>query len=223
MEAIILAGGFGTRLKNAVSDLPKPMAPINGVPFLSYIFNQLNFQGFTTVVLAVGYLNEKIICYYGNRYKNIDIKYSIEDEPLGTGGCIKKALKMTTEKYVYIINGDTYFNIDFSRIAKPNNIIIACKYMIDTARYGKIISEHNIVIRFVEKEIVGPGYINGGIYCLDRDVFDPFILPKKFSIEKDFFEKYLDQLSIQTFLSDEYFIDIGIPEDYEKAQRELYE
>lgn len=221
MEAIILAGGFGTRLKNIVSELPKPMVPIRGIPFLSYILNQLERQGFSKVVLAVGYLHEKISGYYGDHYKSIKIEYSIEDEPLGTGGCVKIAMRKTSDKYVYVINGDTYFDVDFSKITLPNYVLIACKKMEDTSRYGRVVIKENIVVNFSEKGIGGSGYINGGIYCFNRDVFDIFDLPAKFSIEKDLFEKYLVELSIQTYLSNDYFIDIGIPDDYEKAQREL--
>ncbi len=221
MEAIILAGGFGTRLKNIVSELPKPMAPIRGVPFLSYILNQLERQGFMKVVLAVGYLHEKISSYYGDQYKSIKIEYSIEDEPLGTGGCVKMAMRKTSDKYIFIINGDTYFDIDFSKITLPKNILIACKKMEDTSRYGRVLIKENIIVNFSEKGISGSGYINGGIYCFNRDVFDNFDLPTKFSMEKDLFEKYLVELHIQTYLSNDYFIDIGIPDDYEKAQREM--
>jgi len=221
MEAIILAGGFGTRLKNVVLDLPKPMAPIRGVPFLSFILDQLNRQGFTKVILAVGYLHEKIISFYGNKYKNMQIEYSIEYEPLGTGGCVKKALDKTTEKHIFVINGDTYFDINFNEIKKPKNVMIVCKQMNDTSRYGNIIIESDIIIRFSEKGIGGSGYINGGIYYFNRDVFNKFMLPDKFSMEKDFFEKHLNEMIIDAHISNEYFIDIGIPEDYERAQSEL--
>jgi len=221
MEAIILAGGLGTRLKNVISDMPKPMAPINGKPFLSHILKQLEQQGFTKIVIAVGYLHEKIIEYYGSKYGKLDIYYSVEDEPLGTGGCVKKAMKKTTEQYVYIINGDTYFDVTFSLLHKPKNILIACKKMSDTSRYGRVQIEDNIVVKFTEKLNGSSGYINGGIYYINRGVFDGFHLPDKFSMEKDFFEKYSDQLEIETYLSEGYFIDIGIPEDYMKAQKEL--
>lgn len=221
MEAIILAGGFGTRLKNIISELPKPMAPIRGIPFLSYILDQLERQGFTKIILAVGYLHEKISSYYGDNYKSIKIEYSIEDEPLGTGGCVKMAMKKTSDKHIFVINGDTYFDIDFSKITLPNNVLIACKKMEDTSRYGRVVINENTIVDFSEKGTGGSGYINGGIYCFNRDVFDKFDLPTKFSMEKDLFEKYLVELNIQTYLSNDYFIDIGIPDDYEKAQREL--
>lgn len=223
MQAVILAGGFGTRLKNVINDIPKPMAPIRNVPFLSYILNQLNRQGFTKVVLAVGYLHEKIVSFYGDKFKNIELVYSIENEPLGTGGCVKKAFDLLNDEYVYVINGDTMFDISFEDIKNPINALIVCKYMNNASRYGRIMYKDGIITQFLEKGYDGQGYINGGIYVFRRNVFNQFTLPEKFSMEKDFFEKYLNQLEISVYLSDGYFIDIGIPEDYERAQVELYE
>ena len=223
MQAVILAGGFGTRLKNVISDIPKPMAPIRNIPFLSYILNQLNKQGFTKVVLAVGYLHEKIESFYGNKFKNIDLVYSIEDEPLGTGGCVKKAFDLLDDDYIYVINGDTMFDINFKDIKHPTNALIVCKYMKNTSRYGRIMYQDGIITQFLEKGFEGEGYINGGIYLFKRDIFNRFSLPDKFSMEKDFFEKHLRELKVSVHLSDRYFIDIGIPEDYERAQVELYE
>ncbi len=221
MEAIILAGGFGTRLKNVVSNLPKPMAPINGKPFLTYILDQLNNFGFKKVVLAVGYMSSAIHDYYGAQFKNMKIEYSFENEPLGTGGCVKKAIGMTSDQFVFVINGDTYFNIDFSKISIPNNILIVCKYMEDTYRYGRIKTKKGIVKQFCEKGENEAGYINGGIYYINRNLFDRFLLPEKFSIENDFFIKYIDSLFIETYISNDYFVDIGVPEDYVRAKNDL--
>lgn len=221
MEAIILAGGFGTRLNNVLKDLPKSMAPIKGIPFLSYLLDQLQNQGFTKVVMAVGYMHQKISSYYGDMYKMMKLEYSVENEPLGTGGCVKKAISKTTDKYIFVINGDTFFNINFSKIIKPINVLIACKKMNNSSRYGSICLEGRIIRKFSEKGENGSGYINGGIYYLSRNIFNKFEMPDKFSIERDFFEKHLTELSIETYLSDDYFIDIGIPEDYDRAQKEM--
>jgi len=222
MEAIILAGGKGTRLSRVVNDVPKPMAPINGKPFLEYILNDLNKKGFDSVILAVGYKNEVIINYFGNRYKNIKILYSIENIPLGTGGCVKKALLKCKEKSVYIINGDTFFNIDFSKMKSNNKVMIACKYMRDFSRYGKVEISGNRIVEFKEKLHHQSGYINGGIYLVKRDIFEGLSFDNFFSMEKDFFEKNNDyNIEIDVFISDGYFIDIGIPEDYDRAKKEL--
>ncbi len=221
MQAIILAGGFGTRLQSVVSDVPKPMAPIGEIPFLEYLLDDLSNQGFQRVVLAVGYKKEIIENYFGNSFKNMKIIYSIEDEPLGTGGCIKKAMSYIEEDFAFILNGDTMFKIDFNEMAKLNTLAIACKKMRNFDRYGEVKIKNNTIIKFSEKKYVEEGYINGGIYYMPKNIFDEFDLPQKFSLEKDFFEKYINVLNIKTFLSEDYFIDIGIPEDYAKAQNDL--
>lgn len=221
MQAIILAGGFGTRLQSVISDVPKPMAPVLGKPFLSYILDVLDNQGFTKVVLAVGYKKEVIQEYFKSKYKGLDILYSIEEEPLGTGGCVKQAMSYIDEEYVFILNGDTMFKIDFKEMSKLNALSIACKKMNDFDRYGEVQLNNGRIEAFAEKKYVKEGYINGGIYYLPKNIFDTFDLPNRFSMEKDFFEKYIKSLNIQAYLSDSYFIDIGIPEDYAKVQKDF--
>lgn len=223
MQAIILAGGFGTRLQNVISDIPKPMAPIRGIPFLTFILEQLSKSSFKKIILAVGYMGEKIENFYGDKYKNLKLRYSYEDNPLGTGGCVKKALSLIDDDYVFVINGDTFFDVDFNDIQKSKRLTIVCKYMLDTSRYGKIIFDDDQIIKeFQEKKPKDLGYINGGIYYINTNIFDNYNLEKRFSIEKDFFDKYLCDLRIKAHVSDEYFIDIGIPEDYDRAQNELF-
>lgn len=221
MEAIILAGGFGTRLQSVVKDVPKPMADVLNRPFLTYILDELVEYNFNKVILAVGYKKEVIIDYFGDNYKGMQILYSTEDEPLGTGGCIKKAMDLVSDDNVFIINGDTLFKVDYAKMKELNSIAIACKYMTNFDRYGEVIINNGIIERFMEKKQVEAGYINGGIYYLPKNVFSKYSLHKKFSLEKDFFEVYMDKLNIRAFLSNDYFIDIGIPEDYDKIQRDL--
>lgn len=221
MQAIILAGGFGTRLQEVVSNVPKPMAPINSKPFLEYILEELYKHNFTKVILAVGYKKECIINYFGNKYKTINIVYSMEDEPLGTGGCIMRALNLVDDDYVFVLNGDTFFKIDYKKMASFQSLTIACKKMHKFSRYGQVVVNNGIINCFKEKEYIEEGYINGGIYYLPKNIFSKYKLGNKFSIEKDFFEPYVNFLKIRAFLSDGYFIDIGIPSDYEKAQKEL--
>jgi|BioPla2DNA2_1021312.scaffolds.fasta_scaffold04995_5 D-glycero-alpha-D-manno-heptose 1-phosphate guanylyltransferase len=218
MEAIILAGGFGTRLQSVVSEVPKPMAPVAGKPFLTYILDQLKKHGFTRVILAVGYLSEVIENHFGNNYREMEIIYSHEYEPLGTGGCIVNAMKHVRDEYVYVINGDTYFDVNLSAMKLPEEILIACKYMKDASRYGVLDIVDGKVKAFKEKSLLSEGYINGGIYIFKKDIFNRFPLNQKFSLEKDFFEKYMNELNIEAYLSEDYFIDIGIPEDYHKAE-----
>ena len=222
MQAIILAGGFGTRLRSVVNDRPKPMADVNGNPFLSYLLDKLVLEGFNKVVFAVGYMHEYIENYYKDKYKTLDIKYSLEDEPLGTGGCIKKALNYIDEDYAYVLNGDTYFDIDLRDIKKDSDVTIACRYFDNFSRYGKVvIDENSRILKFREKEPNQSGYINGGIYLFKKNIFDSFELADKFSLESDFFTKYIDKLDIKAFKSSDYFMDIGIPEDYFKFCQDI--
>lgn len=222
MQAIILAGGLGTRLRGVVHDVPKPMAPVLNKPFLEYILEELNNNGFTKIVLAVGYKHEVIENYFGDQYKNIKLIYSVEDTPLGTGGCIKKAIKLLDDEYVYIINGDTMFRIDYSKMSTNKDVMIACKYLDLFDRYGKvIINEVGRITSFKEKEPNQTGYFNGGIYLFRRNLFDSYSFNDKFSLEKDLFEKYIEQLYIEAYKSTDYFIDIGIPEDYFKASEDF--
>ena len=222
MEAIVLAGGFGTRLQTVVKDVPKPMAEINGFPFLKYLLDSLNQQGVTRVILSVGYKQEIIKDYFQDRYLDMTIFYASEDSPLGTGGAIIEALKLTTNNEVYVLNGDTFFDVDLKamqRFHKETNadISLATKVMQDFDRYGTVKIEARRVVGFEEKQYQTKGFINGGIYLIKKAVFDPFELNTKFSFESDFLEKKLQQLMVTAFKSDGYFIDIGIPDDYYHA------
>ncbi len=222
MEAIILAGGLGTRLKSVVNNLPKPMAPINNKPFLEYILEFLNNQSIYRVILSIGYKVETIQEYFGDSYKNIKLVYNIEKEQLGTGGAIKDSLKYIKNDEVYILNGDTFFNIDLSKIKLEDNLIeIALKEMKEFERYGVVkIDENGYIQNFKEKSYYRQGFINGGIYLLKRDIFNNFDLSKKFSFE-EFLENNFQNLKAKGKVFDNYFIDIGIPEDYKKAQQEI--
>jgi D-glycero-alpha-D-manno-heptose 1-phosphate guanylyltransferase len=224
-EAIILAVGFGTRLKGVVKDTPKPMADINGKPFLEYLLRFLKRNGISKVVLAVGYRWKIIYDYFGESYEGIEIKYSIEDEPLGTGGAIKKALNVIEKDWAYILNGDTFFNIPLSELTnKVNNetrLIVALKKMYDFDRYGCVeIDIDGNVTGFKEKGFKSEGNINGGIYLASKRLFDSFNVGNKFSFET-FIEKNFLSINMKAMVFDEYFIDIGIPEDYFRAQNEV--
>ena len=225
MQTIILVGGLGTRLAHIVPDIPKPMASINGRPFLDYVLTYLHGQGVASVIMAVGYKHECIMNYYGGRFLNMSIAYSIEDEPLGTGGAMKKALQACTGNQVVIINGDTYFEVDLEKMASfhkamEGDVTIATKYLENFDRYGTVKSENGRIISFVEKKHVETGRINGGVYIIKKDILTDFY-GNKFSFENDFMEKELRNTKIMEFPADGYFIDIGVPEDYGKAQVEL--
>ena len=216
---IILAGGFGTRLSTVVKDVPKPMAPINGKPFLHYIFKELQHQKIKQVVLSVGHLKEVIQDYFQDKYLGISIQYAIENEPLGTGGGIKHAFNFV-EDDAFVLNGDTFFDIELSKLKKTDaDISIALKPMFNFDRYGTVeLNNENTIVSFKEKKYCEHGLINGGVYYFKKSLFDKIETERKFSFEKDILEKHLHVLQIQGTVFDNYFIDIGIPEDYKQAQ-----
>ncbi|KRP10754.1 MAG: hypothetical protein ABR95_10465 [Sphingobacteriales bacterium BACL12 MAG-120813-bin55] len=222
-EAIVLAGGFGTRLKSVVADLPKPMAPVAGSPFLDYILRWLEQQGVTRVILAVGHLREVIINHYGKQSGNMQLIYSEEEEPLGTGGGIRQACNLLHGSRAFVINGDTFFDVSLASLEELHQqtgaaLTLALKPMQNFDRYGTVeTDDQHRVTGFKEKRFLEQGNINGGVYCLNTDIF-PDSLPAVFSFEKEILEKYYPEGRIFGMISDTYFIDIGIPEDYARAQ-----
>jgi D,D-heptose 1,7-bisphosphate phosphatase len=226
MQAIILAGGFGTRLQSVVKDVPKPLADISGKPFLAYLLQNLQNQGIKKIVLSVGYLQEKIIQYFGDSYLGMDVSYAKEDKPLGTGGAIANSLQFIDKsKPCLVMNGDTFLQVDYQKLLRShkNNLTMVLRQMDDCSRYGKVVFDQNLFITAFEEKsaIKTAGFINGGVYVLDPKLFENFLLPKNFSFENDFLAKNLDEIKPQAFTVNDYFIDIGIPDDYKKAQNEL--
>jgi len=226
LEAVILAGGFGTRLQSVVTDLPKPMAPINGKPFLEYLLNYCIRQGIQRVVISTGYKHESIENYFGTSYQSLSIAYAQEISPLGTGGGIQLALKKCKEKNVVILNGDSFFEVDLktleqNHLSVKSEFSIAAKKMFNFNRYGILQTKGSKIIAFDEKRQIDEGLINAGVYIIDREFFLSLNLPEKFSMEKDYMEKFFSTHEFNAFEFEGYFIDIGIPEDYEKAQRDF--
>ncbi|MFI5134767.1 MAG: HAD-IIIA family hydrolase [Chitinophagales bacterium] len=225
--AIVLAGGFGTRLQSVVKDIPKPMADVAGKPFLQYLLDEISRQNISNVILSVGYKWEVIKNYFGDDYSRIKIEYSVEEEPLGTGGAILKAVHHSDAEEFFIFNGDTLFNIDlenFSRLHHKSDSLlsIALKRMENFDRYGVVrTNSANRIISFEEKKFYEEGNINAGVYLLNRKLFDRLSFPEKFSFEKDLMQKYCSEMKFYGFPFNDYFIDIGIPEDYSRAQNEL--
>lgn len=227
-EAIILAGGFGTRLKHIVNDVPKPMAPINGEPFLSYLFLRLKQAGITHVILSTGYLHEKIEDFYGNEFDGLRLTYSRETEPLGTGGAILFGMEKALSDNVLVLNGDTLFDIDFSVLydvhaCKQSVLSVALRRVEDVARYGSVRTDADgRIVAFTEKnELSGEGMINGGIYLIQKKWFTGLNLPSKFSFEKEVLEAAFQDAEFYGKDFQSYFIDIGVPEDYARAQTEF--
>jgi D-glycero-alpha-D-manno-heptose 1-phosphate guanylyltransferase len=226
-EAIILAGGLGTRLREAVPDLPKCMAPVAGRPFLFYVINYLRSQRIEKFIFSLGYKHEVIETYLQNQFETLTYQTVIEPEPLGTGGAIQLALSKASEKNIVIANGDTLFKVNIKEASifhtnKNAECTLLLKPMQHFDRYGVVeISDDNSVNNFKEKQFYSTGTINGGLYIINAAALLSKNFPTKFSFEKDYLEKEFTKMHIYGQVQDEYFIDIGIPEDYNKAQHEL--
>ncbi len=224
MITIILAGGIGTRLSQVVHDVPKPMADINGKPFLEYLMkNMLKFNT-TEFVLCVGHKKEIIMDYFKDSYCGIPVKYSIEEHLLGTGGAIRQAFDLFNIDNAVIINGDTFVRMDYAEFykrMKGEKLGIALKYIDNASRYGLVETENDRIINFCEKkDTIEAGFINAGIYYINKALFKQD-LPEKFSFEKDILEKEVKNLKPKFYKADDYFIDIGIPESYKQACEEI--
>jgi D-glycero-alpha-D-manno-heptose 1-phosphate guanylyltransferase len=222
---LILAGGLGTRLKLVVNQVPKPMAPVAGRPFLEYILDYWVNQGVKSFVLSIGFKAEIIKEYFGTSYRGAKVSYIEEQFPLGTGGAIKKALQeyRWAENQILLVNGDTWFEVDLNGLAieaaKVNKpITVALKVCPSNDRYGAVICDDGSVQEFGAK-IIGPCLINGGCYLLDIN----FLLKNmekysgKFSFEDDVLPELALSNKIAGSVQDGKFLDIGIPEDYRKA------
>lgn len=231
-EAIILAGGFGKRLQPVVSDKPKCLASVAGNPFLYYLINYLQSIGIESYVFSVGYLHEMIEEYLRENYTDLNYQISLENKPLGTGGGIKLACKKTSATNVLICNGDTLYKIDLEELSvfnkrKDADCTLNLKPMKDFDRFGMVeLNDDNSVKAFKEKQFYKSGLINGGVYALNAERFLKESLPEKFSFEKEYLEKNVNTAAGKTaklfgMVQDTYFIDIGIPEDFERANKEL--
>lgn len=227
MEAIILAGGLGTRLRSELSEIPKSMALIGSRPFLEYQMDHLLANGISRFILSVGYKSEYIRKHFSDRYKNCEIIYAIEKTLLGTGGAIKNAMQFVVGDQVVIANGDSLFFSDLQaqfriHLAYEADVTLALKPMRKIDRYGTILIDGSgKITSFSEKQFAGKGLINGGLYIFNVSSFRRLDLPDIFSIEKDFFKTKVNQLNFFGAISKGYFLDIGIPEDFKRAQYEI--
>ncbi len=226
-ECIILAGGLGTRLRSVVGDAPKCMAPVNGVPFISYVIDYLQQQGVEKFIFALGYKSEVFEDFLATKLSKTQYTLSIEKEPLGTGGAIQLACTLANNENIFATNGDTLFKANISALSqfheeKRANCTLGLKLMKNFDRYGVVeLAKTGQVTGFKEKQYFETGFINGGFYALDVQPFLNEGFGEKFSFEKDYLEKKFSKGKIYGFAQDAYFIDIGIPEDYKKAQVEL--
>lgn len=224
MEAIILAGGFGTRLNSVIKDVPKPMAPIQDKPFLEILLTNLHKKGFTRVILSLGFMSELIQSYFGSSFLGIEIVYSIEEQPLGTGGAIKLALEHAKNDHIFIFNGDTFLDLEVLDVEalwfKYRKPILVTTKSLDSSRYGGVEVDDGVLISFVEKPSQKSELINAGCYVLPKNQLSNFTkFVNEFSFEKNYLSSYDGEIRI--FISQGLFIDIGIPEDFNIAQNLL--
>lgn len=233
-EAIILAGGFGTRLSHVLGNIPKPMAPVYGKPFLCYLLDRLADAGVEHVVLATGHLHEHIESYFHNGYnphtpngRSLRITFSNESTPLFTGGAIVKAAQYIESEDFLVLNGDTLFDIDLPAFynfhtSRHAHLSVALRDVPDTARYGAVECKDGAILAFREKDqSSGAGCINGGIYAISHAWLMQQSLPVKFSFEKELMQPLAGAEGFCGMRFSDYFIDIGVPEDYYRAQREF--
>jgi len=227
MECIVLAGGLGTRLQSVIGAYPKCMAEVDGKPFLHYLFDYIEQQGCTRVILSLGFKHEVILEWLQQQHRKIEVDYVVETEPLGTGGGISLALAKAKEQDVLVLNGDTMFRVALPRmmqyhIEKNAGTTLALKQMYDFDRYGVVQMDKNgTITAFEEKKHYDKGLINGGVYIVNKATLLSKHLPEKYSFEKDYFEKNVSDGMLFGYLSDAYFIDIGIPADYEQAKKDF--
>lgn len=226
MDAIILAGGKGTRLASRLNNIPKPMALVAGRPFLEWLIEELAVQGCDQVYLSVGHLHTIIQNHFQNTFAGIGIQYVVEESPLGTGGAIRTALAAIRSDSAFVLNGDTYVQIDYRQMrdehlrqGKPLSMSVV--HQNDTGRYGGVVLNQASVSGFREKGTAGPGWINAGVYLIQKDIDWPEHLAARFSFENDFLVPEIARLSPGCHKSHGYFIDIGVPEDLDRAQFEF--
>lgn len=222
LEGIVLAGGFGARLRQVVQDLPKPMAPVAGRPFLEILLTSLASKGIRRIVLSLGYMADTVVSHFGDHFADMELIYEIEEKPLGTGGAVRSALARCITDHVFIFNGDTFLDLEVAEIEKHwqqshTPIIVACE-VLDTTRYGRLETSDGRVSGFSEKGISGKGLINAGCYVLPTNILDEFPPSQKFSLETDFLVKAVNEQQFDLFLTHGQFIDIGLPADYARAQ-----
>lgn len=225
MEAIILAGGKGTRLSSVLNGIPKPMAPIGNRVFLEIILRRLKEAQVTEIVLSVGYKASVIQQYFGNEYAGLKIKYAAEARPLGTGGAIRAALAYIRGAKTLVLNGDTYLDLNYRRMIQAHELAgrslsIAALEVPDTSRYGQMLVQQDTVVGFSDQASGGSGTINAGVYVVEKGLFHDN-QSESFSFEKDFLARFVSSLRPYAFRTSGYFIDIGIPDDYARAQHEL--
>lgn len=224
LTCLILAGGLGTRLRAVLHDIPKPMAPVNGRPFLEYLLAQVRMAGLTDVILCVGHQAQVIENYFGDgREHAVQIRYSREPELLGTAGALSQARSLIRSEPFVVMNGDSYCSIDFDELIKQHKArravaTVAATLVENQSRYGSmLLGPQDVIARFFEKSEGGSGYVNGGIYMLSHEVLGLIPPGQKLSMEQDVFPSLVGR-GLYAFKTRGVFIDIGLPRELERAQ-----
>lgn len=221
----MLAGGLGTRLRSAVADKPKIIADVQGQPFVVYILEQLQRANIKKTVLCTGYLGEQINDLLGQEYRGMELCYSHETSPMGTGGALLLSLDQWDTKNGLVLNGDSFCSVDLNRYCAWHKETNAMASMVltkvpDTSRYGRVeVDPQGRVITFQEKNplLNTPGWINAGIYIIARSLLQSAVRDTPLSLERDLLPLWLDD-SLSGFCGETAFIDIGTPESYRDAQ-----
>jgi len=226
-DVIVLAGGFGTRLREAVPDLPKPLAPVAGRPFLAYLLDMYVERGMRRAILAVGYRADQIRAALGTRWQGMELTYSEEPEPLGTGGAIALASRQVGGGAVHVANGDTFLRYDPGALERATRdlgcpIGVALAKVPDVGRYGAVeVDRTGRIVGFAEKGAHGAGLINAGSYFLADPDAMLAVGPGAFSFETDVLRPSALAGLVATCADTQDFIDIGVPEDYARSQSML--
>lgn len=228
MQAILLAGGLGTRLRSVVNDRPKPMALIGDKPFMEYVVHELSRYGIDEIIFAVGYKGSMVEEYFGDGSRfGVKVSYAYEEELLGTAGAIKNAGRFVTEDTFFVLNADTFYQMDYGRLlrVKAENrleMALVLREVPDISRYGAAVLDGAMLAGFNEKTAEKrPGTINGGVYLMNRELLSE-IPEGKVSLENEMIPKWMAEgRRLGGFVNDGYFIDIGIPEDYFKFQADV--
>jgi len=218
---------LGTRLSRVSGGRPKPLIEIAGRPFVEYVLDLVAEAGCTRVVMAVAYRWGMLRDRLGDTYRGLRLTWSVEDEPLGTGGAVRLAFETLGLERAVVLNADTLFRIDLGElerrhIAAHTQVTLALHTVEDVSRFGAVeLDADQRIVAFHEKGKQGLGLINGGIYVIERSIFDLCSFPSSFSLERDLLQAELVRLRPLGVPSKGYFIDIGTPEDLERARREL--
>lgn len=221
-KVLVLAGGRGTRLQEVLKGLPKPLANINGIPFISFLISKLIAEGYKNFIFSLYFNSEKLIEYLEQErfklLKGCSIEFCVEAEPLGTGGAISFVVsKLRIKGFFLVVNADSLLENGYFLVGQSECNAIGLVKVKNISRYGKVAFDETFMItNFYEKsEISEPGFINAGIYHLHSDLFENYTF-NKYSLEKEMFPKLVESRSLKAVLLESSFIDIGVPDDYNK-------